>query len=86
MRTAELRNIINVAEMHMEASLYRTESIPYGRHFLHRLDYPTQHPTWYRQRIIIKRENKNMKLSKRKTVEQIPPSHEEYEAIKEIRP
>jgi succinate dehydrogenase/fumarate reductase flavoprotein subunit len=86
MRTAELRNIINVAEMHMEASLYRTESIPYGRHFLHRLDYPIQLPTWYRQRIIIKRENQKMKLSKRKTVEQIPPSHEEYEVKKEIRP
>jgi len=86
MRAAEVRNIITVAEIHMEASLFRTESVPYGRHFLHRIDYPTQHPAWHRQRIIVKNEDGKMKLFKRKTVEQRVPTREEYEAVKEIRP
>jgi len=86
MRAAEVRNIMTVAELHMAASLYRTESVPYGRHFLHRLDYPTQHPTWYRQRVVIKREGDEMTLFKRRTVEQRPPTREEYEAVKEVRP
>jgi len=86
MRAAEVRNIMTVAELHIAASLYRTESVPYGRHFLHRLDYPTQHPTWYRQRVVIKREGDEMTLFKRRTVEQRPPTREEYDAVKEIRP
>jgi len=86
MRAAEVRNIMTVAEIHVAASLFRTESVPYGRHFLHRLDYPTQHPTWYRQRVVVKREGDEMKLFKRQTVEQRPPNREEYEAVKEIKP
>jgi len=86
MRAAEVRNIMTVAEVHMAASLFRTESVPYGRHFLHRLDYPTQHPTWYRQRVVVKNEGGEMKLYKRKTVEQRPPTREEYEAVKEVKP
>jgi succinate dehydrogenase/fumarate reductase flavoprotein subunit len=86
MRTAEARNIMTVAELHMAASLYRTESVPYGRHFLHRLDHPTQHPTWHRQRVVIKKEGDEMTLTKRQTAEQRPPTREEYEAVKEIRP
>jgi len=86
MRAAEVRNIMTVAEIHMAASLFRTESVPYGRHFLHRLDYPTQHPTWYRHRVVVKNEDGEMKLHKRKTVEQRPPTREEYEAVKEVKP
>ena len=86
MRAAEVRNIMTVAEVHMAASLFRTESVPYGRHFLHRLDYPTQSPTWYRQRVVMKNEGGEMKLYKRKTVEQRPPTREEYEAVKEVKP
>jgi len=86
MRAAEVRNIMNVAEMHMEASLFRTESVPYGRHFLHRLDHPTQHPTWHRQRVVVKNEDGEMKLFKRQTEEQRPPTLEEYEAVKEVKP
>jgi len=86
MRAAEVRNIMTVAELHMAASLYRTESVPYGRHFLHRLDHPTQHPTWYRQRVVIKKEGDEMTLSRRQTAEQRPPTLEEYEAVKEVRP
>ena len=86
MRSAEVRNILTVAELHMASALYRTESVPYGRHFLHRLDYPTQHPTWYRQRVVVKQEDGEMKVYKRKTVEQRPPTREEYEAVKEIQP
>ena len=86
MRSAEVRNILTVAELHMASALYRTESVPYGRHFLHRLDYPTQHPTWYRQRVVVKQEDGAMKVYKRKTVEQRPPTREEYEAVKEIQP
>jgi succinate dehydrogenase/fumarate reductase flavoprotein subunit len=86
MRWAEVRNIMEVAEAHMESSLFRTESVPYGRHFFDRKDYPTQHPTWYRQRVVVKREGGEMKVFKRKTVEQRAPTLEEYEAVKEIRP
>ena len=86
MRAAEARNIMDVAEMHMAAALYRTETVPYGRHFLHRLDHPTQHPAWYRQRVVIKKENGERKLFKRQTTEQRVPTREEYEAIKEVRP
>lgn len=86
MRAAEVRNIMTVAEIHMAASLFRTESVPYGRHFLHRLDHPTQHPTWYRQRVVVKKEDGEMNLYKRKTVEQRPPTREEYEAVKEVKP
>ena len=86
MRWAEVRNIMEVAEVHMESSLFRTESVPYGRHFLDRKDYPTQHPTWYRQRVVVKREGDEMKIFKRKTVEQRPPTLEEYEAVKEVKP
>ena len=86
MRWAEVRNIMTVAEIHMESALFRTESVPYGRHFLDRRDYPTQHPTWFRQRVVVKREDEEMKVFKRQTVEQRPPTREEYEAVKEIRP
>lgn len=86
MRWAEVRNIMEVAEIHMESALFRTESVPYGRHFHDRKDYPTQHPTWYRQRVVVKREGDEMKVFKRQTVEQRPPTLEEYEAVKEIRP
>ena len=86
MRAAEVRNIMMVAKIHMAASLFRTESVPYGRHFLHRIDCPTQHPTWYRQRVVIKNEDGEMKVFKRQTVEQRPPTYEEYEAVKEIKP
>jgi succinate dehydrogenase/fumarate reductase flavoprotein subunit len=86
MRALEARNILDVAEMHMAAALYRTETVPYGRHFHHRLDYPTQHPTWYRQRVIIKKEDGAMKLFKRQTTEQRSPTREEYEAVKEVKP
>jgi succinate dehydrogenase/fumarate reductase flavoprotein subunit len=86
MRWAEVRNIMEVAEIHMESALFRTESVPYGRHFHDRKDYPTQHPTWYRQRVVVKREGDEMKVFKRQTVEQRPPTVEEYEAVKEIRP
>jgi succinate dehydrogenase/fumarate reductase flavoprotein subunit len=86
MRAVEVRNIMDVAEMHMTASLYRTETVPYGRHFLHRIDYPTQNPTWYRQRIIVKREAGEMKLAKRETTEQRVPTQVEYLAVKEIKP
>lgn len=86
MRWAEVRNILEVAEIHMESSPFRTESVPYGRHFLDRRDYPTQHPSWYRQRVVVKREGDKMKLFKRQTVEQRPPTLEEYEAVKEIKP
>ncbi len=86
MRWAEVRNIMDVAEVHMESALFRTESVPYGRHFLDRRDYPTQHPTWYRQRVVVKREGGEMKVFKRQTVEQRPPTLEEYEAVKEIKP
>jgi succinate dehydrogenase/fumarate reductase flavoprotein subunit len=86
MRAAEVRNIMTVAEIHIAASLFRTESVPYGRHFLHRLDYPTQHPTWHRQRVVVKNEDGEIRLCKRQTVEQRPPTREEYEAVKEIKP
>lgn len=86
MRWAEVRNIMEVAEIHMESALFRTESVPYGRHFHDRRDYPTQHPTWYRQRVVVKREGGEMKVFKRQTVEQRPPTLEEYEAVKEIQP
>ncbi len=77
---------MNVAEMHMSAALYRTETVPYGRHFHHRIDYPTQQPEWYRQRVIIKLEGNKMKLFKRQTTEQKVPTREEYLAIKEVQP
>jgi succinate dehydrogenase/fumarate reductase flavoprotein subunit len=86
MRAAEVRNIMDVAEMHMAAALYRTETVPYGRHFLHRLDHPCQHPTWYRQRVVIRKEKGEMKLFKRQTAEQRVPTREEYEAIREVKP
>jgi succinate dehydrogenase/fumarate reductase flavoprotein subunit len=86
MRAAEVRNIMDVAEMHMAAALYRTETVPYGRHFHHRIDYPTQHPSWYRQRVVIKREAGEMRLFKRETTEQRVPTLEEYLAVKEIKP
>ena len=86
MRAAEVRNILDVAEIHMASALFRTESVPYGRHFLHRLDYPTQHPTWYRQRVVVKREGDGMCVFKRRTVEQRAPTREEYEAVKEVKP
>jgi succinate dehydrogenase/fumarate reductase flavoprotein subunit len=86
MRAAEVRNIMTVAEMHMAASLFRTESVPYGRHFLHRIDYPTQNPMWHRLRVVVKNEGGEMKLFKQQTVEQRPPTRDEYEAVKEIKP
>jgi len=86
MRWAEVRNIMDVAEVHMGSALFRTESVPYGRHFLDREDYPTQHPTWYRQRVVVRRDGDEMKLFKRQTVEQRPPTLEEYEAVKEVKP
>jgi succinate dehydrogenase/fumarate reductase flavoprotein subunit len=86
MRAVEVRNIMDVAEMHVAASLYRTETVPYGRHFHHRIDYPTQHPTWYRQRVVIKREAGEMRLFKRETTEQRVPTLEEYLAVKEVKP
>jgi succinate dehydrogenase/fumarate reductase flavoprotein subunit len=86
MRAVEVRNIMDVAEMHIAASLYRTETVPYGRHFHHRIDYPTQDPTWYRQRVVIKREAGEMRLVKRETTEQRVPTLAEYLAIKEVRP
>jgi len=86
MRAVEARNIMDVAEMHVAAALFRTETVPYGRHFHHRLDHPIQHPTWYRQRVIIKNEGGEMKLFKRQTTEQRVPTREEYEAVKEIKP
>jgi len=86
MRAVELRNIFDVAEMHIAASLMRTESVPFGRHFLHRLDYPKQDPRWYRQRIVIKRENGEMKLWTKLAPEQRVPTKEEYEVIKEVKP
>ena len=86
MRAVEARNIMNVAEMHMSAALYRTETVPYGRHFHHRIDYPIQQPEWYRQRVIIKLEGNEMKLFKRQTTEQKVPTREEYLAIKEVQP
>ena len=86
MRFAEVRNIMDVAEMHMVAALYRTESVPYGRHFLHRIDYPCQHPSWYRQRVVVKKENGVRKVFKRQTTEQRVPTKAEYEAVREVRP
>jgi succinate dehydrogenase/fumarate reductase flavoprotein subunit len=86
MRWAEVRNIMDVAEVHMKSALFRTESVPYGRHFLDRKDYPTQHPTWHRQWVVVKREGGEMKVFKRRTVEQRPPTLEEYEAVKEVKP
>ena len=86
MRWAEVRNIMDVAQIHMASALYRTESVPYGRHFLDRRDYPTQHPTWYRQRVVVRQLGGEMRLYKRQTVEQRPPTREEYEAVKEIKP
>jgi len=74
MRAAEVRNIIDVAEIHI------------GRHFLHRLDYPTQDTTWHRQRVVVRREGDEMRVFKRRTVEQRPPTREEYEAVKEVKP
>jgi len=85
-RAAEVRNIMDVAEMHMRAALFRKSSVPYGRHFHHRLDYPEQHPAWYRQRVLLKRVNDGMKLFRRMTSEQKVPTREEYEAIKEVKP
>jgi len=86
MRAVEARNILDVAEMHMSAALYRTETVPYGRHFLHRLDYPTQDPSWYRQRVVIKKENGERMLFKKQTTEQKVPTREEYDVIKEVKP
>ena len=86
MRAAEARNIMTVAEMHVAASLFRTESVPYGRHFLHRIDCPAQHPAWHRQRVVIKKEDGEMRLFRRRTVEQRVPTREEYEAVREIKP
>jgi len=86
MRAAEVRNLMDVAEMHMRAALFRNASIPYGRHFHHRLDHPYPHPAWYRQRVVIKRVDGEMKLFKRRTTEQRVPTREEYEAIKEVKP
>jgi succinate dehydrogenase/fumarate reductase flavoprotein subunit len=86
MRAAEVRNIMTVAEVHMAASLFRTESVPYGRHFLHRIDYPAQHPAWYRQRVVVRNEDGEMRVFRRRTVEQRPPTREEYEAVREVRP
>lgn len=86
MRAVEARNILDVAEMHVAAALFRTETVPYGRHSLHRTDHPTQHPTWYRQRVVIKKEDGERKLSKKQTTEQRVPTREEYEAIKEVKP
>ena len=86
MRAVEARNIMEVAEMHMAAALFRTETVPYGRHFHHRIDYPTQHPTWYRQRVIIRLEGGEMRLTKRQTTEQRVPTREEYQAVKEVKP
>ncbi|MEM2922474.1 MAG: FAD-binding protein [Candidatus Bathyarchaeia archaeon] len=86
MRTVEAKNILDVAEMHMAAALFRTETIPYGRHFHHRLDHPTQHPAWYRQRVVIKREAGEIRLYKRQTTEQRCPTSEEYEKVREVNP
>jgi len=86
MRSVEVRNIMDVAEMHMAAALFRTETIPYGRHFHHRIDYPNQQPGWYRQRVVIRHENGEMMLSRRQTTEQRVPTREEYLAVKEVKP
>jgi succinate dehydrogenase/fumarate reductase flavoprotein subunit len=86
MRWAEVRNIMEVAKIHMESALFRTESVPFGRHFLDRKDYPAQDPTWHRQRVVVKRDGDGMKVFKRQTVEQRPPTLEEYEAVKEVKP
>ena len=86
MRVVEVRNIMDVAEMHMAAALFRTSSVPYGRHFHHRLDYPEQDPAWHRQRIMIRKEGGEMTLFKRMTTEQRVPTREEYEAVREVEP
>jgi succinate dehydrogenase/fumarate reductase flavoprotein subunit len=86
MRWAEVRNIMDVAEIHMASALFRTESVPFGRHFLDRQDYPARAREWYRQRVVVKREDGKMKLFKRQTVEQRAPTREEYEAVREVKP
>jgi succinate dehydrogenase/fumarate reductase flavoprotein subunit len=78
MRAVELRNIFDVAEMHIRSSLMRNESRTGGRHFHHRLDYPDPDPEWYRQRIAIRREDGEMKLFKR-----LAPPQELPESLKE---
>ena len=86
MRSVEAKNILDVAEMHMAAALYRTETVPFGRHFHHRLDHPTQDPAWHRQRIVVRNEGGVMSLSKRQTSEQRVPTREEYEAVRRVEP
>lgn len=86
MRSIEAKNILDVAEMHMAAALFRTETVPFGRHFHHRLDHPNQDPSWYRQRVIVKREGGVLSLSKRQTTEQRVPTREEYEEVRGVEP
>jgi succinate dehydrogenase/fumarate reductase flavoprotein subunit len=85
MRAVEARNIMDVAEMHMAAALFRIETVPYGRHFHHRIDHPDQDPAWHRQRVVIRREGCEMRLSRRQTAEQRVPTRE-YLAVKEVKP
>ena len=74
MRCLEVRNIFDMAEMHIRASLMRTESRPRNvglvPHF--RVDYPKTDPAWEKL-VVVMKEAGEMKLS----TQEIPKLKEE---------
>ena len=64
MRCLEARNISDLAEMHIRASIMRKESRMrrVGLYPHYRIDYPTTDPVWERW-VVVKRKNGEMVLS-----------------------
>jgi succinate dehydrogenase/fumarate reductase flavoprotein subunit len=66
MRCLEVRNIFDISEMHIRASLMRKETRPIGVGMTHlnRVDYPDTDPAWEKW-IVVKKEDGEMNLSTR---------------------
>jgi len=65
MRCCEVKNIFDMIEMHIRASLYRKETRmrKVGMHPHYREDYPEADPNWEKWVVVQKDENGNMALS-----------------------
>lgn len=65
MRCCEVKSIIDYAEMHIRASLYRKETrFRHLANYVHyRADYPDTDPKWEKWVVVEKGENNEMELS-----------------------
>ena len=65
MRCCEVKNIFDMIEMHIRASLYRTETRlrKVGMHPHYRLDYPTTDPNWEKWVVVQKDKDNNMVIT-----------------------